>query len=123
MTTHQKLLDGSLDSVEIKASSGSTWAKRHCRAWDNSWANKGGASMGMESALVLMIKSLAYYADAHFQRYESRVGQDGVLGPAWADSVRNALTLLNGELGNLDAGTLDGLLRSMLKLEGFDSDA
>ena len=69
-----------------------------------------------------MIQALANYADAHQARYESPIGQDGVLGPQWEVIGTALLELLNGDLGALDGGTLDGLLRDMLHAEGFDPD-
>lgn len=67
-----------------------------------------------------MVQGAATYADAHAKRYESKIGDDGVLGPAWCDILRGVLTLLNGEMGRLDGGTVDGLIRDMLQAEGFD---
>lgn len=69
-----------------------------------------------------MLKGAVSYADWHFSRYGSKIGDDGVLGPAWAEVLKSLLTLLNGELGRLDGGTLDGLIRGMLDAEGFTDE-
>lgn len=78
-----------------------------------------GASF--ERAIVDMIYALARYADDHHGRYESGIGQDGVLGADWAQAVNAVRGLLNGETGRLDCGTVDGLLCKMLELEGVES--
>ena len=62
------------------------------------------------------------YADAHRGAYESGIGADYVLGPAWAQIGAGLRALLNGELGRLDGGTLDGLLCSTLTAEEFDPE-
>jgi hypothetical protein len=88
------------------------WQGRHHRALRIA----GPAS----NAIVAMIAGWADYADTHKARYESGIGEDGVLGPAWAAMGGNLRTLLNGELGGLDGGTLDGFLCNTLTAEGFD---
>lgn len=89
------------------------WWVRHAAAWQY--------PRGPEVGIVYMIRGLAAVADQHMRSYESRIGEDGVLGEAWVDSVRNVRTLLNGGCWRLDCGTLDSLLCAMLKLEGEES--
>ena len=48
-----------------------------------------------------------------------RIGSDSVLGIAWALIGRHLLTLLCGDLGRLDGGTLDGIVRSAFRLAGL----
>jgi len=62
------------------------------------------------------------YADSHQERFESTIGDDQFLGPEWAKIGAALRELLNGELGRLDGGTLDGVLYDTLKAEGFDPD-
>ena len=76
---------------------------------------------GFESSIVGMTYALAEYADTHFRRYETKLGQDYVLGAAWEQQVKGLRQLLNGELGRLDAGSVDSILVGMLKREGFES--
>ena len=71
---------------------------------------------------MLLVGASAQYADYHQRRYESRIGDDGVLGDPWADILKSARVLLNGECGRLDCGTVDGLICEMLEAEGFDVD-
>ncbi len=69
-----------------------------------------------------MIGAWAQYADSHKARFESGIGQDYVLGPAWAGIGVSLLTLLNGECGRFDCGTLDGFIRDTMEAEGFNDD-
>ena len=84
---------------------------RHVRAWHN-----GGPIVGM-------IRALALYADMHAERFESPLGEDYVLGPAGLDMLKGLRTLLNGELGGLDCGTLDTLAHDMAEAAGFNRGA
>lgn len=70
---------------------------------------------GFERPIVRMIEHWLRYADLHQQRYESKIGDDGVLGQHWEQIGVGLLGLLNGETGNLDCGTLDGLIRDAMK--------
>lgn len=74
---------------------------------------------GPEGAIIGLIAAWASYADTHKARYESGIGQDGVLGPAWQAIGENIRTLLNGECGRFDCGTLDGFLCDTLYAEGY----
>lgn len=76
----------------------------------------------VEGPIVLMLKGWLEYADHHENRYDSRIGEDGVIGPAWAEIGKSLLNLLNGELSRLDGGALDALIRNTLTDEGFELD-
>lgn len=90
------------------------WQDRHMAALR--------APMEVESAVSDLIVGWAQYADRHRARYESGIGEDGVLGPAWAAIGASIRALLNGETGRLDCGTLDGFICDTLTAEGFDPD-
>lgn len=75
----------------------------------------------IDHPLVMLIRGVSHYADQHARRYESPIGEDGVLGQEWATAVRAVRGLLNGELGGLDGGTLDKMLCGMLRQEGFEA--
>jgi hypothetical protein len=70
-------------------------------------------------AIVPMLYALAAYADQHWTRYESLIGHDGVIGPAWRDALLGVRGLLNGEIGGLDAGWVDATILQMLDVAGF----
>lgn len=76
----------------------------------------------LEQALVLMLKGWLIYADEHRRRYESKIGDDMVLGPAWAAIGHGMRDLLNGVLDRLDGGMLDGIIVDTLTEEGLFDD-
>lgn len=69
-----------------------------------------------------MVVALSEYADMYRNRFESKLGDDYVLGEGWRDAVKGVMVLLNGELHGLDGGLTDRQLRHMLTTEGFDND-
>ncbi len=75
-----------------------------------------------EVAIGNMIGAWARYADSHAARFDSGIGADYVLGPAWAGIGSHLLTLLNGDCGRFDCGTLDGFIRDALTAEGYNPD-
>jgi hypothetical protein len=87
------------------------WQDRHMRAL--------GVPQGFEAGIVGMIESWARYADQHRARYETPIGDDYVLGPAWRDLGLSIRALLDGETGRLDCGTLSGFIHDTLASEGF----
>jgi hypothetical protein len=73
-----------------------------------------------ETAMVEMLKGWSKYAEDHKVRYESPIGDDGVLGAYW-ESMGDALRgLLNGETGRLDCGTLDGFILNTMRDNGVN---
>ena len=70
-----------------------------------------------------MLYALSQYADEHERAYASKIGEDGVLSPAWLDMLKGFRTLLNGDLGRFDGGTLDGCCFDMAQAAGFDDGA
>jgi hypothetical protein len=96
---------------------GNGWGERHARAMRNV-----GSQEGQEQGVVQMLRGWADYADAHFHRFESPIGEDYVLGPAWLDIGKGIRSLLNGETGRLDCGTIDGLILEIAEHNGFEED-
>jgi len=66
-----------------------------------------------------MIQDWVWYADKHYDRYQTGILDDGVLGEAWYDIGLRLRDLLNGEL-LVDAGTADGIIVAVFKNEGLD---
>jgi hypothetical protein len=91
------------------------YISRHDYAWHSPFD-------GFESALVLGIRSLAAYAAAHEARYDSKIAEDGVLGKEWEAALRGFRGLLNGELGRLDGGFLDGAICNLYREAGFEGE-
>ena len=75
----------------------------------------------MEIPIVHIFQAIKQYAYYHKCRYESTIGEDYFLGPAWLCMVKSLRTLLNGDCGRLDCGTIDGQLIDMAKDAGFDT--
>lgn len=87
------------------------WRDRHIAAVN--------APRDVERCLVHGIREWCSYAERHAKRHETEIGDDGVLGPAWEQWGRAMRTLLNGETGRLDCGTLDAILHDNLVEQGF----
>lgn len=111
--THLQLIDAMLERTEPLKFQENRWGERHVEAFR--------AARRFELPIVRLITAAAQYADAHFLAYESRIGQDGVLGDAWLQIIKSIRELLNGEIGRLDGGVTDRLLCDMLELEGFET--
>lgn len=75
-----------------------------------------------ETPIVHMLKGWAKYAAQHYARYQSPIGSDYVLGPAWRNIGLGIRALLNGECGRLDCGTLDAFIVDTLHANGMDDE-
>lgn len=102
---------------------GNGWGERHASAL-NAVATVESSSPARlhEAGIVQMLKGWALYADAHYNQFESLIGHDYVLGPAWLEMGKSLRTLLNGEMGRLDGGMTDGLILDLLKHNGFETE-
>jgi hypothetical protein len=77
---------------------------------------------GFERAMARMLRGWLEYAETHETRYETPVVDGSFIGPAW-EAIGGALrTLLNGECGRLDCGTVDGILLDAMKGAGIDTE-
>lgn len=72
--------------------------------------------------ITAMIKGWLAYADNHKERYEGRIGDDGVLGKPWAEIGVALHQLLNGETGTLDCRTASSAIIEALQANSFDVD-
>ena len=72
--------------------------------------------------IAAMLSSWLAYRQQYLSRYESKIGDDGVLGDGWAAIGKGLLGLLNGECGGLNCGTLSGIIHEVLSSEGLDPD-
>ncbi len=80
------------------------------------------ASRRFEFAMVTMLDGWLGYADIYKDQYDSLIGDDGVLGPEWESIGQALLGMLNGALGRLDGGTLDGAIRKALADNGCEDE-
>lgn len=95
----------------------------YAKEWGNRHLSAIRHPIAQERAIVVMLRAWLGYADQHKAQYESTIGEDGFLGPEWAKMGASLLELLNGELGRLDGGTLDTIIREALTAEGFDPES
>jgi hypothetical protein len=92
------------------------WAIRHNNAIDFCTLSN------VEKPVRDMLISWDAYARQHQARYESLIGEDYVLGPTWASIGESIRTLLNGECGRLDCGTLDSFILKTLEANGINTE-
>lgn len=83
------------------------WKLRHIAATND--------PAGVEQPLLALLTSAQVYAEEYERHFGSYVGDDAVLGPAWADMLHSLIGLLNGPTGRLDAGVLDGMARKLAR--------
>lgn len=114
------LIERSLRKTATQKFRENEWGERHVRAFRSIAAWGGNSSQ--EAGMIQMIYGWAEYADAHFHRFESLIGEDGFLGPAWLAMGKGIRALLNGETGRLDCGTLDGLILEIAEHNGFNEE-
>lgn len=85
------------------------WADRHDRAIMTPTLNS------FESAISKLAHGWADYAREHYRRYDAFIGDDGVLGDEWIKIGLGLRGLLNGELGRIDAGTMDAFILNTIR--------
>lgn len=75
-----------------------------------------------ERPIVHLLQAWESYAIEYKRHYEDALlGSDYVLGAAWKDIGASLRTMLNGELGRLDGGTLDSFILSTMTEHGIDT--
>lgn len=71
----------------------------------------------------MAVSSIVRAAETYCRSYKSLIGSDiaddGVLGPAFCNILLGVETLLNGELGTYDGGTIWDSLDRIAKLAGY----
>lgn len=77
-------------------------------------------TMDKERSLVELFSGWARYAENHEARFDAKIGEDYILGVAWTEIGQALRTLLNGEIGRLDAGTLDSFLLNTAAEHGIN---
>lgn len=93
---------------------GKEWEWRHFAAVTD--------PQGIERGIVSLLRGWLAYADEHRAEFSTGIGEDGFLGPYWAEIGSNLLGMLSGSLGRLDGGTLDAVIRETMTAEGLDPD-
>lgn len=75
----------------------------------------------LNEPVIVMMDAFHRYALAHEKRFESKLSEDYILGPAWLSGIKGVRTLLNGE-GQFDGGTLEGLFWAAMEVAGFSEE-
>jgi len=76
----------------------------------------------MNNPVSMMLHGWINYAFAHLRQWDTEIGEDYVLGPIWARIGCEIHGLLNGEIGNLDAGAISAIIVHNLTVQGFNSE-
>jgi hypothetical protein len=97
----------------------SGWQDRHKAAVRHAQQTPQFYKPTLESSIALAIEAWCDYAEAHAARFEGQIGEDYVLGPAWARWGFALRELLNGDCGRLDCATLDSIIHDNLSEQGF----
>lgn len=74
---------------------------------------------GFEKIYEVII-GLAEWADAYYEKFETPIGHDYVLGVYFREAVIGAHKLLDGDHGRLDAGTISSMVHDLLIHAGYD---
>lgn len=90
------------------------WQQRHVSALKS--------PKGFEAPILSLIEGLQDYRVEYEARYESKIGDDYVLGTSYLRLARTIIELLNGEIGRLDGGSIQRLIRQTLDAAGFSED-
>jgi hypothetical protein len=78
----------------------------------------------VERPIVTMLEGWLEYSQQWTAQYgdESKLSDDQILGWAWGEIAVALRSLLNGDCGRLDCGTLDSIIYAALEKQGFDPD-
>jgi hypothetical protein len=99
------------------------WGARHVAAWEGSVREVVDRSVRLrEVALKQSIIGWALIGDTHEQMFESKMGDDGFLGPEWKKIGKGLRAQLNGQCGRFDCGTLDALICNIARACGVNLD-
>lgn len=80
-------------------------------------ARSNRQEMGL--AIEKIERALDQYALAYLEQYGAKLGEDAVIGDAWARVLRGVIGLLDGETGQLDPGRAWHRLVKLGKAHGF----
>lgn len=81
-----------------------------------------GRTNDMGSALAAMLVGWEAYAKAHADSFDSKIGDDGVMGNAWAEAGLAMKRLLDGELGGFDGSSLAQNITEIIEENGLETD-
>lgn len=86
------------------------------------WKARHRSALYSRHPIAMALRAWTDYAEDHGRRLASQIGSDYILGPAWARWGLAIKTLLDGDIGMLDAGTINHIILDNLNEQGFDPD-
>ena len=90
--------------------------------WGGRHLNAIACPIGSERGFISMLRGWLKFADDHSNE-DYKIGEDYYTGPIWARIGVELRGLLSCDIGQrLDCGTLDKIILSALKDEGFNED-
>lgn len=101
--------------LQLRRTPNDAYIARHKRAWHEQ-------AMSAERSIRLGIESLADMAAAYEARYGQAISLDYILGDYFASMARGLHGMLNGEIGNLDAGFCDAAILNIWYEAGFTEE-
>ena len=106
---------------------GNGWAEEHasCVRAAHRGADSADGRNVRAYSLIRMIDAWEAYAEAHKADDDQDlggIGNDGYVGPLWQEIGKALIGLLSGEIGRLDAGTMDKVIRQVFQDHGLDED-
>jgi hypothetical protein len=118
-TTTQRTITEDWPSLERADESPNTWQSQHNKATRHD-GGFGDERKLAEFAIVNALNAWQLYGAFHEQRYDSLIGDDGVLGAAWLEMGKSLCQLLDGEIGRLNGGTCWSYIDDTLRRGGFE---
>ena len=91
-----------------------TWKQNHMKAMVE--------PVRFEIPISGFLKAIQDYASLYEERFEGVIGNDGVLGDGLKDIIQGLRTLLNGDCGRIDCGTIDSKLCELAERNSIEID-
>jgi hypothetical protein len=92
------------------------------QAWENRHNQAVTCPTPGEAVIIAMIQAVALYIRQQEEGTDDLPWYDYVLSVGVGEMIGGIRTLLNGDLGRLDGGTLDAVLWSLAERASFDLD-
>lgn len=86
------------------------------------WRRRHYVAAMSSGGLNDMLRGWYNYAQDHEAKFGSKIGDDSVLGPEWAQIGYALRGLLNGDIGQLDGGTCDSFIVDTMTANNVEVD-
>ena len=95
------------------------WLARHLLGISGA---RSGAHDGLWPAILRGIDAWIDQAKHYRDRFESGIGEDYLIAPLWYQQGEALQGMLNLDMGPLDCGSLDAVIRETLLAEGWKEE-